>query len=344
MKNLNKIYKITEFDPTISTENLGDCIIKNYCGEMLETVFKDALISTVPTRDKLSRGSFRNVASADYAIVLGTNLLSSDMKKNTQWNINLADVIKMRLGDVYRKEIFNLKKVKEKALNTHIILLGVGWHQYQDSPTLYTKQLLKHLLDNKLFHSVRDSYTCNMLMEAGVTNVLNTACPTMWGLSEEHCEKISKSKSNKVVTTLTNYNKKKEYDKLMLNMLLKNYQQVYIWLQSAEDYTYLKEISDVSQNINVIPPTLKSYTQLLKSGDIEYVGTRLHGGIHALNCGCRTLILAVDNRAKEIAKDTNLPVIDRTTNIGIIEERINTSWKTEINIPNENIYKWKNQF
>lgn len=52
--------------------------------------------------------------------------------------------------------------------------------------------------------------------------------------------------------------------------------------------------------------------------DIDYVGTRLHGKIRVLNREKRAIILAVDNRAIEIANDTALPVVRR--------EDIQKSW------------------
>ena len=45
--------------------------------------------------------------------------------------------------------------------------------------------------------------------------------------------------------------------------------------------------------------------------EFDYVGTRLHAGILALNYRKRTLIIAVDNRAAEMKTDINLPVIAR---------------------------------
>lgn len=90
----------------------------------------------------------------------------------------------------------------------------------------------------------------------------------------------------------------------------KHYREVYVWLQAVEDYACLRQMdARVTQNLHLIQPNLRDYTALLASGGIDYVGTRLHGGIHAMNMGCRSLILAVDNRASEIAKDTNLPVL-----------------------------------
>ena len=77
---------------------------------------------------------------------------------------------------------------------------------------------------------------------------------------------------------------------------------------------------------------------------IFYVGTRLHAGIHALNQKVRTIILAVDNRATEMGKDFNLPVIQRTQVEEKLQIMIQSTWRTKISIPKENIQKWKMQF
>ena len=73
------------------------------------------------------------------------------------------------------------------------------------------------------------------------------------------------------------------------------------------------------------------------------MGTRLHAGVRALQHKKRTLILSVDNRANEIAKDTNLPVISRD-NLAAIASWINSKYETKIKIPVDNINQWKNQF
>ena len=68
--------------------------------------------------------------------------------------------------------------------------------------------LLKILLSKTYLHSVRDEYTKDMLERIGIKNVINTGCPTMWSLTEEHCKQIPIKKSNSVVFTITDYNKK----------------------------------------------------------------------------------------------------------------------------------------
>ena len=88
---------------------------------------------------------------------------------------------------------------------------------------------------------------------------------------------------------------------------------------------------------------MSEYDKLLRNHDVDFVGSRLHGGIRALNFKRRSLIIGVDNRALEINKDTNLPFIDRSR-IEDIEKWVNRSFETEINLPYDNINEWKAQF
>ena len=45
--------------------------------------------------------------------------------------------------------------------------------------------------------------------------------------------------------------------------------------------------------------------------ELDYVGTRLHAGVRAMQKGRRSIILSIDNRAREMGKDYNLNVIER---------------------------------
>ena len=88
--------KIVRFDPTISTANQGDFIIRNACEHVLHDCFPVQLSVAVPVRDRLSKVSMKHVGSADFAFVCGTNLLSSDMRRQRMWNIRLRDAVMMR--------------------------------------------------------------------------------------------------------------------------------------------------------------------------------------------------------------------------------------------------------
>lgn len=340
LKHMDKmIYKITKLNPSISSENVGDDIILKYCQQQLEDIFGDSLYVNIPTRDKLDLMSRKHILSSDYAFVCGTNLLASNMDVRKQWNIGIKNAIEILNANLRRREYLNFKKYAEKQL----ILMGVGWWQYQGEINKYTEILLNMLLSDKYTHSVRDSYTENKLKSIGIHNVLNTSCPTMWNLTKEVCLMIPEKKASRVVTTLTNYNRFREKDEKLLEILCSRYKEVYVWLQAIEDLSYLEDLS-CRKYVKIIPPNLKAYDCYLKEYETDYVGTRLHGGIRALNNVKRSLILAVDNRALEISKDTGLPVLERGKVEECLESWIEEPYNTSIILPVDNIEAWKHQF
>ena len=78
--------------------------------------------------------------------------------------------------------------------------------------------------------------------------------------------------------------------------------------------------------------------------NIDYVGTRLHAGIHALNNKVRSIIIAIDNRAIEMGKDFKLPVLERTNIELYLREQINSSDSIVLELPWDKIEEWKGQF
>jgi hypothetical protein len=91
-----------------------------------------------------------------------------------------------------------------------------------------------------------------------------------------------------------------------------------------------------------LPPNLRSYTAFLDNEDVDFIGTRLHGGIRAMQKGHRALIIGIDNRATEIGRDTNLPVVQRQ-DLAAIEAWIDGGRATEIILPMAAIQGWKAQ-
>jgi hypothetical protein len=43
----------------------------------------------------------------------------------------------------------------------------------------------------------------------------------------------------------------------------------------------------------------------------DYIGTRLHGGSQMPSFKKKVMIIAIDNRAKEIGRETRLPTVSR---------------------------------
>jgi len=317
-----KIKNITLLDTSIATYNVGDEIIMDAVQKELFGVFKNDRFIKLPTHEVIGKTGVSLIRNSTHSIVGGSNILSSFMNQYKQWKITLLQALLS----------------KNKA-----VLMGVGWRDYQGKPNLYTKILLNKLLDKKVLHSVRDSYTEQMLQTAGFKNVINTACPTMWQLTESHCLDIPTKKASSVVFTLTDYNKDKKNDGFLIKTLFENYNEVYYWVQGKKDMEYLMEFGDVIKNIKIIAPNLKSYDDILTDVSCDYVGTRLHGGVRALQHKRRTIIIGIDNRAIEKKKDFNINVVERS-DIQLLPDLIQSEFKTEIQIPLDNIKKWKNQF
>ena len=105
---------------------------------------------------------------------------------------------------------------------------------------------------------------------------------------------------------------------------------------------YLRSVTDPG-DMRIITPSLKAYDQLLRDVHPDFIGTRLHGGIRALQHSCRALIIGIDNRATELAKDINLPVVamDDPENLSMA---LKNGWEISVTLPEKNIATWKSQF
>jgi polysaccharide pyruvyl transferase WcaK-like protein len=305
------------FDTAMNTDNAGDHIIMENCLLHLEELVDTqnaAHVSThrIPDADGDDWGSTK--------IVCGTNILSCQMSQYGLWKLPR-----------------NLKNYR------NITLMGVGFDSYNTKSEGYTRLLLRHMLSKDGYHSVRDSFAEKALRSLGVQNVLNTGCPTMWNLTPEHCASIPRQKARNVVCTVTDYIRDAKNDGAMLDILLESYDHVYLWLQGREDPEYIRELG-YADRVTLIPGTLADYDAVLAQEDLDYVGTRLHAGIRALRKGRRSLIVSVDNRAECIGADTGLPTIRREDIPFALKDRLEAELETKIDLPWENIRKWKEQF
>lgn len=312
---------ILMIDPAVSAVNIGDEIISSSIREQMADILNDSFVTSISSHLPLSYIYKKAIGRCDYKFVCGSNLLMGKLNgRFKQWHIGYPDIGFLRGA----------------------ITIGAGWWQYNNKPNLYTKILYRSILSKDYIHSVRDNYTVQMLQKVGITNVLNTGCATMWNLTPEHCAEIPTKKSHSVVFTLTDYNKNQETDQALIDLLCESYETVYFWPQGVGDYDYFGTLKSPKEII-MIPPNLKAYDELLEKEDLDFVGTRLHGGVRALQKKKRTIIIAIDNRAKEKQKDFNLVCVERS-DLSALRERIEGEWQTDIHIPLENIKRWKAQF
>lgn len=311
--------EIVLLDTKIGSDNIGDDIIMFYCEKICNEVFKGKKLIHVPTHiyDEQSERMQDKLK-----ILCGTNILYKEMETSRQLS--------------FPKDILNMKNV---------CLLGVGMQELglEKNPSDYTIKLLRFMLKNEFIHSVRDRQTKDFLESIGVKNVVYTGCPTLWSLSPEHCKQINRKKCKNVLTTVTDYKMDKNNDAFMLNTLKNEYDKVYIWIQGQLDYEYLQKIVNTKEFI-LVPPTLKALDEVLEKEDLDYIGTRLHAGIRSLNKFHRSLIISIDNRAREMAKYTNIPVMERVDMKNNLVEWIYSNQETNIQLPINEINLWKNQF
>jgi polysaccharide pyruvyl transferase WcaK-like protein len=307
-------------DTAAGSTNLGDRIIMDSVWPHIVDLFPGAMILTIASHEPMSRRSRRFAREATWTIAGGTSLLSSRMWFRASWRVSPIDA---------------------PALD--ITLLGAGWHQYQRAPGPYSRRLLKRVLSRDVLHSVRDEYTRRMLSSIDVTNTVNTGCPTLWALSPAHCARVPRAKARDVVTTVNSYRglNRPAADRRLLQLLKASYERVFVWIQTHTDYEYARSLHDGLEFVN---PSVAALDALLESDlELDYVGTRLHAGIRALQKGRRSTIVEIDNRAREMGSDFGLPTVGRTDYLEL-ERMIEEDQNLKIRLPQEAIDRWKGQF
>lgn len=318
--------KVAIMDTSISSFNLGDKIIMESARTALEPITRNSFVIDMPTKNplyRLSEFSLRHkdtfqlkLDSIDYKFVCGTNILSKNVK--------------------IRKPSWNLRNIELNYFKD-FILVGVGTDNLDKCQNAYTENFYKKALSKTIIHSVRDNKAKQFLESLGFS-AINTGCVTMWGLSADHCAMIPRNKADAVIFTLTDYAMNIESDSNLIKCILDNYKYVAFWGQGIQDLDYLKSICSNSEfsRINVISPNLAAYSSFLETHDCDYIGTRLHAGIKAMQMKKRSIIISVDNRTRDIGNDYGLVYLERyalkelpnliysefETNIGVSQERI----------------------
>lgn len=310
---------ISIFDITVCDFNIGNRIIMEAVYKHLYDLFPSETVITLPYWEPFSPLTLDYIQKSAYLFFGGGNVLTSDMA-DLWWGVT--------------KE--NLPKVK----NT--ILMGVGWWKYQHKPSPEVAQMLQSALHRTCDHAVRDTYTKEMLAAAGISNVLVTGCPATWSLTPEICRAIPEEKADEVLCTFSaDYAPDPVRDGTILRALMRHYDVVHFWPQGPTDGPYIQKLG---QACHVLPSNLPALDRFLAGHNhLDYVGTRLHAGIKALQHGKRSLIVAIDNRAREQQRDFNLPVI-LNDELDELDDRIRARRKCELRIPVAAIEKWKMQF
>jgi len=314
------------------SSNLGDLIIEEAILGALKVKFsKVKNVERVSTQLFPKRRDLEVLHRADLIFVAGSNLLSSNMLPN-------SEIRGLRFGGYRQWKLPYLLK-KRKKIQSKLILMGVGWWQYQEPPDFLTQILLRNTLSSEIVHSVRDEFTASQLRGIGIRNVINTGCPTTWDLpSTVNTHELAES----VLFTITDYLRDKEADEELL-VIVNEYPEVYFWEQGAGDVEYLKSLKGYGSHIQILSGPHECIERLRARKRFDYIGTRLHCGIKCLQLGCNSAVIEVDNRAREIAKDISLPTLRRDCLKGVRAKDIFNN-PVELKINHESIDLWIQQF
>lgn len=278
------------YNPMLGSDNVGDEIII----ESINREFNNLRIAgqriDIPSHYYPGRLGRSYLSECNFAFAAGSNMLGFKDYLRRQWKVSNWDLIHHK---------------------NKILLFGVGWQSYTAKPNWFNKWALNRMLDHVGPHSVRDEYTKKTLQKMGFSNVYNTGCPTMWELVDKIPDINKQPPSERVIYTITHYNKNIKRDIAWLNKLQNCYQELIFWPQSFADEVYHSELEKHTFIKSVkLPCELSSLKRVLTDVDVDYIGTRLHAGVYAMQHRRRALILAIDNRATEISTDTALPIFN----------------------------------
>lgn len=274
----------------VPSPNLGDQIISRAVHRELFKLFGvGTKIVCTPSHAYPRPALVPHLRAARHVIVGGSNLLSFHPVRPTSWKIGPVGHY------AYRS----------------LVLLGAGWGSYQIHAGVYSRWVAQRILSSESLHSVRDAYTERRVREdLRLPNVINTACPTMWELTPGALADIPVRKAESCLFTFTDYSQDPARDARVLQLLQQAYSgNLTFWPQGTRDLGYLQALGYTGR---VLDRSLVALLEFLKRAtSLDYVGTRLHAGILCLEHGVRSLVITVDNRATEIARDTNLPIMER---------------------------------
>lgn len=314
-----QLRSIVVLDTDTNSTNMAHTMITQACHRAVRSMFPNDFIYHAAAGEYISAGRTL-LEQADYVFLAGGNELCADIDESSDWRIRSLDT------DWYH----------------NVITLGAGWRTYEEqTPNEFSQSVFDSALHKTAIHSTRDGYTAKKLRNLGF-NAVNTACPTMWQLTREHCAEIPNSKAEAALITFTEYDQNREADELLFRIIRRNYRRIYFWPQQYGDYAYAKDICD--DRATFIEPSFEALSRLLSTTDVDYIGTRLYAGIRALQFQRRAMIIAIDNRAIEMHGDFDLPVVLREAMDIELQRRLHGNWKTDIKLDEPAIDVWNSQF
>lgn len=332
--------KTALIDPSLNSDNepvsrnIGDEIIFNAIQKNFLSEHPEFNVKRFTSHRSLDEGELKQVSECENIFFGGTNIVSMDVCHRSKW--------------IPRRNRFYYLRPGIKDL----VFLGVGMNEYarpeeiRPACKLRSRLFYKNILSRKYLHSVRDLYTRDCLINMGIQNVIFTSCPTLWTLNRATPVNLKRATKN-CLFSLTDYSKDERRDKQIVELLLAAFERLYYFPQGEGDLKYVETLLPFlnhKERIIILPRTLKAVEAVANPDELSYVGTRLHLGIFLMNMNVQSLIIGIDNRAIEMNRSVNLPVVE-SDQLNSIHSWLNgVELFKPLNLPHENIKRWKEQF
>jgi hypothetical protein len=301
-------------DPGAASTNVGDRIISQSVDAELVAPLRATgrQVELVPMHGSLSSTHRAALRDAEAVVVCGTNLLSDHMRFRRAWHWPVEDI---------------------ELCRGRLTFLGVGWWQYQRAGIDPVSAAWLRSLTGPTPWAVRDEYSLRKLRRARIPAV-HTSCPTLWGVEKQ----VLPSGQRRAVVTFTDYSQDPLADGRLVRELAERFDEVLFWPQGPGDPSYIDQVRAGVGTL--LGPGLDELDSVLAEPDTAYVGLRLHGGIRAMQRGVPSLVLSIDNRAREIARSVGLRAPSRHA-ARAYRQDLESGETVGIAVPRDSVQRWR---
>jgi len=291
----------------LGSRNLGDSVIVNAI-KLIFGSWNIPFLAEFSTHRQWTTEEVKIAKCADYFIVGGSNLLTSSLfpLSHTQWKIGVKEFLLLR---------------------NKTILFGPGWQGDNADLTLFTSSLYSLLMAKDSPQLVRDGVSKERLLKTN-REIVNSSCPSLFRIQEVK-ENLKSIGNTTVVVALSGNIKNIEQDKIILDIALSNYKKVKLFPQGVNDAEYSDKIyfRELGLNYERLNASLEDFSRELETGS-HFFGTRLHGGIFAMQHGNPSTIIDIDTRARNLFIGSGYEVLERKNLVEGI--KIDTSFRKPV--------------
>ena len=310
---------VTVADPSLGSWNVGDEVIANSALDVLRDGLAGYRVHRISTHVYPGLRPLRFIRASRCALVFGSNLLGPGVRSRrplTPWRVTTLDATVNR---------------------GKYVLMGVGWITADRPWTRGVAAKTRALLSPELIHSVRDEHSAERLHEIGVDNHLLTGCPTTWKLDQVD---VRRSRGERAVVALNGASDDPRFVKRFAGLVADRYEQVAFFPQMPRDLTLVPHLP---RSWEVIGPNLWNLERALCQGEVDYLGTRLHAGIRAMQLGVRAFIVQTDHRAGSVCSVVQLRTFTKDE-LDEVGDLVDTDFENRAIPPRETINRYLAQF